>query len=182
MRDYSGWPETQIALFLTAGARVLGQWSSRELCRYRNMNSGSRYLNDIPLTSEIDSVKWALDKSKSFTSKSLYRFLFGSGVSSRVAGFVWKSKLPLKIKFFLWQIFNNKLPVTKSLTKRGWLGNKLCCLCECLEDVDHVLFKCHLAKVVWGMFQEISHLQIPPRSVKDFSSYWLLGKGPGRKD
>jgi hypothetical protein len=35
-----------------------------------------------------------------------------------VAGIIWKSKTPLKIKFFLWQIANNKLQVAANLAKK----------------------------------------------------------------
>jgi len=108
-------------------------------------------LADISLSDNPDSVFWALEKNKLFTTKSLYRFISGSGVSRRVAGFIWKSRLPLKIKFLLWQIFNDKLQVAKSLVKRGWHGSSQCCLCACLEDINHILFKCHLAKLVWGV-------------------------------
>lgn len=58
-------------------------------------------LADISLSDNPDSVFWALEKNNLFTTKSLYRFISGSGVSRRVAGFIWKSRLPLKIKFFL---------------------------------------------------------------------------------
>lgn len=138
-------------------------------------------LADIVLSDSPDSVYWGLENSKMFTTKSLYRFLSSSGVSSRVAGCIWKSRLPLKIKFFLWQIFNNKLQVAKSLVKRGRKGSSKCCLCSCLEDINHILFKCHLAKLVWGMLREIYSFQNCPRSLGEFSSFWLLGKGPWPK-
>ena len=51
-------------------------------------------------TDSIDSVKWALEKKGLFSTKSLYRFLTNR-VSSKVAGAIWKSKLPLKINFFM---------------------------------------------------------------------------------
>lgn len=66
-----------------------------------------------------DEVIWALENKELFT-KSLYRFITNRGASSRVAGFIWKSTIPMKIKFFLWQMFNNKLQVALSLSKRGW--------------------------------------------------------------
>jgi len=138
-------------------------------------------LGDISLSNNSDSVFWALEKNKVYSTKSLYRFLSGSGVTSRVIGFIWKSRLPLKIKFFLWQIFNNKLQVAKSLVKRGWHGSSRCCLCTCLEDIHHIMFTCHLARLVWGMLQDIYCLQNIPKSLGDFSSLWLLGKGPWPK-
>jgi hypothetical protein len=56
-----------------------------------------------------DMVKWGLEKNGLFSTKSLYRFITDGGAASRLAGYLWKCKIPLKIKFFLWQIFNNKL-------------------------------------------------------------------------
>jgi hypothetical protein len=49
-----------------------------------------------------DEVEWVLDKSKQFSTKSFYRFLSHRGVSIPVSPDTWKTKLPLKIKVFLW--------------------------------------------------------------------------------
>jgi hypothetical protein len=39
-----------------------------------------------------------------------------------VAGHIWRSRVPLKIKFFLWQMTNNKLQVATNLKKEGGKG------------------------------------------------------------
>ena len=122
-------------------------------------------LNDCSLTdNRADRVIWALEKKNLFTTKSLYRFLTDRGVKSRVAGSIWKSKVPLKIKFFLWQLLNDKLQVAVNLAKKGWKGSMICCLCECTETADHIFFKCYLAKLVWEMFKEVFQLESYPRS------------------
>jgi hypothetical protein len=59
-----------------------------------------------------DQLEWALDKSKCFITKSLYRFLSRGG-----CGNIWTTKLPLKIKVFLWQLSNNKMETTCNLKK-----------------------------------------------------------------
>jgi len=105
-------------------------------------------LQHVSIDDNPDTVFWALDKSKSFTTKSLYRFLSNRGMPSRVAGIIWKCKIPLKIKFFLWQVFNNKLQVDLSLIKRGWKGDDKCCICDVLENVNHIFFDCPLAKML----------------------------------
>lgn len=136
-------------------------------------------LNDIALTNnKADFVLWVLDKKQQFTTKSLYLFLTDRGVSSRVASYIWKSKLPLKIKFFLWQVFNNKLQVAQNLVKKGWKGNINYCVCGCLESIDHIFFKCHLAKYIWSFIKEVCQLNSYPTSLDDFNSTWLMGKGP----
>ena len=97
----------------------------------------------------ILSIVWALESSKKFTTKSLYRFLTDCGVASRMARYIWKAKLSLKIKFFLWQIFN-KLQVAQSLIKRGWKGSKGCCICGKSESVDHLFLNATLLSLFGG--------------------------------
>lgn len=104
---------------------------------------------DVSLSNNKDIVVWLLDKSQTFTTKSLYRFIIDRGAASKVAGCNWKNKMPLKIKFFLWQAFNNKLQVAQALTKRGWKGSANCCLRDGIENVDHMIFNCHIASYVW---------------------------------
>jgi hypothetical protein len=59
-------------------------------------------LQHISLDESVnDKVIWALEKSKTLTTKSLYRFLTNRGIPSKVAGFIWKCKIPLKIFFSL---------------------------------------------------------------------------------
>jgi hypothetical protein len=60
------------------------------------------------------------------------------GVSIPESEDVWKSKLPLKIKIFMWQLKNNKLEVATLLKKRGWKGGVHCCLCGKVETTNHV--------------------------------------------
>lgn len=70
-----------------------------------------------------DSVSWALEKKGKYSTKFLYRFITDGGMIRKLAGCIWKCKVPLKIKFFLWQVCNNKLQVAQSLAKRGWKGD-----------------------------------------------------------
>jgi hypothetical protein len=169
-------------MFKNVGMKENGLWTLNVLFWYRSINRWTELktiLQGVNLVPDCsDSVKWALESKGYFTTKSLYRFLTNRGVISRVAGFIWKCKFPLKIKFFLWQAFNNKLHVTKSLAKRGWKGDIHCCLCGLIESVDHLLFKCHLARLIWSTVKEIFNLEFCPSSLEEFSCIWLQGKGP----
>jgi hypothetical protein len=75
-------------------------------------------------------------------------------------------------------VFHNKLQVSENLVKRGWKGDKGCCLCDNMETIDHLLFRCHLAKLIWGLLREIFSLGACPTSLEDLSVTWLQGKGP----
>jgi hypothetical protein len=107
---------------------------------FGNWNILLNHLQTIPLNDSRDSVRWELDQKGLFNTKSLYRFLSNGGFPNRMAGYIWKCKIPLKIKFFLWQMFSNKLPVGGSLIKRGWKGSGRCILSDELETVDHIFF------------------------------------------
>jgi hypothetical protein len=69
----------------------------------------SQILEVISLTDDKDSVRWVLEKPKTFSTASLYRELTFSGFTNKWLLCVWHSKLPLKIRVFLWQVFNDKI-------------------------------------------------------------------------
>jgi hypothetical protein len=64
-----------------------------------------------------DEVIWALDKSKNYATKSLYRFTTHRGMDVANAKSIWKTKLPLKIQIFLWQLSSNKLQTVTNIKK-----------------------------------------------------------------
>jgi len=96
-----------------------------------------------------DDIIWDLDCSKSFTTKSLYRFITPRGVCISASQDVWRTKLPLNITIFFWQLQHNKLQVVASLKKRGWTGEIYCCLCGEVEITNHVFFGCSVARFTW---------------------------------
>ena len=68
---------------------------------------------------------------------------------------LWKNKLPLKLKVFVWQALHNRLPTGVDLKRKKWRGDANCPLCGVPETVDHVLFQCVLAGFVWGCLREV---------------------------
>lgn len=92
---------------------TLDEWNElQEVLQNMNLNEQGR-----------DVVSWALEKSKTFTTRSLYNCLTHGGVKDKLNAILWKCKIPLKVKVFLWQVFHNKLQTALSLTKRGWQGS-----------------------------------------------------------
>lgn len=91
---------------------------------------------------------------------------------------VWKSRIPLKIKHFLYLVGRGKLPCAVQLVKRNWKGgNELCKLCGKNETSDHILFHCPLAVFTWCVIKEALHLKRRPFSFWDCTSFvWDRGK------
>ena len=83
---------------------------------------------------------------------------------------LWKTKLPLKIKVFLWQLSHNKLQKAVALKRRGWKGDLHCCLCNRPETTNHIFCSCFLARLVWiGLGQAFGWGTIPKS--------WMICRG-----
>ena len=63
---------------------------------------------------------------------------------------IWKSKLPLKIKVFLRQLHYDAILTRDNLRKRKWTGLSVCSFCDNIGSDNHLFFSCVVAKVVWG--------------------------------
>jgi hypothetical protein len=66
-------------------------------------------LRVVSLSQQEDVVSWGLTASKVFTTGSLYRFMTTGGMDSKMTSRIWKCKIPLKIRVFLWQAFQNRV-------------------------------------------------------------------------
>ncbi|TVU42887.1 hypothetical protein EJB05_09311, partial [Eragrostis curvula] len=80
-------------------------------------------LDLVTLGEDNDSVKWAFEKKGNFSTASLYRFLTFPGAVDERLKEMWETKLPLKIKIFLWQLQKNKIPAAEVLKQRKWKGS-----------------------------------------------------------
>ena len=55
----------------------------------------------VALNNEKDVITWTLTKNKKFTVKSMYKHLV-EGEINLTMRFMWKIKVPARIKFFMW--------------------------------------------------------------------------------
>ncbi|GJZ19505.1 RNA-directed DNA polymerase, eukaryota [Tanacetum coccineum] len=65
-------------------------------------------------------------------------------------GGVWVKFIPIKVNVFSWRARRDRLPTRVNLSRRGvLLDSHLCPLCTAaMEDVQHVFFRCDVARVV----------------------------------
>jgi hypothetical protein len=76
----------------------------------------------------------------------------------------WKVRLPLKIKYFLWQVARGRIPSGDQVQKRHGPRDGLCPLCGEAKDQNHILFSCVLAKFRCSVFSETLGQQWAPVS------------------
>lgn len=122
----------------------------------------SKVLN-VTLTDANYSFVWGLTNNLSFTVKSLYSDMMQENMIIDKC-LVWKLRLPLKIKVFLWYLKKGVLLTRDNLIKRKWKGESKCCFCNNNETIQHLFFKCHVAKFAWNAVFFAFGIQ-PPTSV-----------------
>jgi hypothetical protein len=86
---------------------------------------GESYLNGIELVTKIvfvqlddqqDSVKWSLTRQESFTVQSMYKHLINQ-IAMHLNKLLWKFKLPIKIKIFIWFLIKGIILTKDNLKK-----------------------------------------------------------------
>jgi hypothetical protein len=81
---------------------------------------------------------------------------------------IWKAKIPLKIKIFMWLVAQKAILTKDNMLIKNWKGDLGCCFCGGLKTVDHLLFSCPVAKVVWGVIAVCFGQRIRPSSYEEF--------------
>jgi hypothetical protein len=110
-----------------------------------------------------DKVSWNLESSGRFSVKSLYNML-SQGPAAPFSNAIWKNRFPTKIKIFLWQMARGRLPSNDQILKRRGPSDGLCALCGLPENVDHIFFRCVLAKFVWAGIRDMLGVTWDPSS------------------
>jgi hypothetical protein len=76
-------------------------------------------VDDFQLVDEPDCVRWKIGSSEKFRVKDLYLQLRAEG--SFPQKFLWKIKIPMKVRIFLWEVLKNRILTKNNLLKRGGL-------------------------------------------------------------
>ena len=110
----------------------------------------------------------------------MYRELCHGQIPSAATG-LWKAKIPLKIKVFLWQLCQDRLPTSINLAKRNGPASGPCALCGVPEDADHAFFRCSLARFAWSAVRAAAGVDWDPRSRSELVSSLSLVQGTSRR-
>ena len=119
-----------------------------------------------------DKPLWMLTTDRKFSVKSLYKYLIKTDVGFP-RNFLWKIKVPAKIRFFLWLMVRKNVLTRDNLLKRGWKGDKHCVFCGKDETIDHLFFLCSVAKTIWALVRCAFDLKCTPRDLNDCLGKWL---------
>jgi hypothetical protein len=78
-------------------------------------------ITNTQINDQRDIFIWSLHQHGKFTVRSMYMALIRPQVVPRNHP-IWKIKIPLKIKIFMWYLINNIAPTTDNLVKKHWKG------------------------------------------------------------
>lgn len=91
--------------------------------RRRLFGDGAKHLEDLKKSCDLyylmdrdDKLSWLLDK-KGFSVKSMYKS-YKNSMTKTLYWFIWKAKIPQRIREFLWLILKDKI------LSKGILGKK----------------------------------------------------------
>ena len=82
---------------------------------------------------------------------------------------LWKAKLPLKIKVFMWLVKLNAILTRDNLSRKGWQGDKMCSFCSSPESTEHLFFSCVISKYCWSLVSVVVRADCRPGS----SQFWV---------
>jgi hypothetical protein len=84
---------------------------------------------------------------------------------------LWRLKVPLKIKNFVWYMYMEVVLTKDNLAKRNWDGSKQCSFCLRDESIQHLFFNCHYARFLWGLTYFTFNIP-PPSNVEHMFGSW----------
>jgi hypothetical protein len=104
-------------------------------------------LTGIHLTNEKDTFIWNLTESGQFSVRSLYVELLNVNTKF-LRKYLWKIKVPLKIRILMWFLNRKEILTKDNLTKRNWTGCKKCDFCDEEQTIEHFFLKCKFASLI----------------------------------
>ena len=117
-------------------------------------------LMGVQLSDNNDVFRWSLTPSGLFTVRSMYLDLL-DGPAGDFKKYIWKIKVPLKIRIFMWFVYNKVILTKDNLKKRNWQGSSKCCFCDQDETIQHLFFSCPFAKILWRIIYMTFNIPTP---------------------
>jgi hypothetical protein len=79
-------------------------------------------INNVTLDQGRDMFRWDLNRTGTFSVHSMYLHLLNQHAPFRY-NFIWKLKIPLKIKIFFWYLQRGIILTKDNLARKNWKGS-----------------------------------------------------------
>jgi hypothetical protein len=103
------------------------------------------------LLCDARNVRWMTNTNKPLCTRYAYEALSPTPeVQDFHSTWIWRSKVPNKVKIFAWLFFKDKLNTKANLLHKNIMENAIYqCYSHPSEDMRHVFFSCHTSRDVW---------------------------------
>ena len=171
-------PEISVAEAARRGWQLsFRRWLNERLqAQFRNLRD---LLTAFAVNIENDKPKWRWENNGLFSVRSTYEHLCINEVGAQY-NIIWKAKLPLKIKIWLWLIEHDAILTKDNLAKRNWSRDMHCLFCNEMESIDHLFFECNTTKYIWNLVAFVFGAGHRPTSFEQFWQ-WVATLLPNRK-
>lgn len=123
----------------------------------------------------LDQLTWDDSSSKKSTLKDLYLLVEPPHViSEKAMDWIWKLKVPLRVKFFWWKVQWGRLPCKSFLLFKNLIDQNIACCDLCLaslEDMTHVLIPTLLLPYVGAKSRNFVSISA---CLNQFWIYWIF--------
>jgi hypothetical protein len=82
------------------------------------------HLNTIEMNGESDRPLWKWTKSKKFSVKSIYNHITRMDNGNAYKS-IWKTKIPEKVRIFMWLVAQKSILTKENMIKRNWGGDRV---------------------------------------------------------
>jgi hypothetical protein len=87
---------------------------------------------------------------------------------------LWKSKIPLKIKIWLWLIRHNAIATKDNMKRSDWVGSFVCQFGPSDESINHLFFICPMATYMWSTISIVLGVYSRPSCFTQY--FWWISK------
>ena len=122
------------------------------------------------LSNSSDKTIWALS-AKGFTIKSVYSQLRCDSIKVSFR-FLWKIKLPQKIKFFLWLSVRDRILTKENLRKQGGWARQTAASTTSVS-LCSTFFECSVASYIQRIIQIAFNLHNIPKNMNHLFGNWI---------
>ncbi|KAM3235236.1 hypothetical protein P3L10_015272 [Capsicum annuum] len=152
-------------------------WNSERL----QVNFGTEVSNhveqNINCTQQMDlwdKAWWMLNVSGNLSVKSAWDFVRNKKQSLLIYERSWMKGVPFKISFFIWRLWQKRLPVGEVLLISGISNQTLCSCCNSgsVETFEHLFITCSKANSLWIYFANCAGITGPFLQIKDTVFKW----------
>jgi hypothetical protein len=129
-----------------------------------------------------DKVGWQKSSGKGFQVKFYYKALLPSIGLSVPWKIIWKTKVPLRVSFFVWTAARDRILTVQNLRRRQVMVIDWCYICKASgESTDHLLLHCPIVADLWSCIFSLFGLQwVMPKGVLELLACWGEGRGKSK--